>query len=154
MIKVKKLSPDTKRKSPSPETRFHVGSRPNRPGRKKLPLKARALAKISRETIIEVYDRLMRMTREDIATYYRNPTISAIEALVARAIISGDMDDLDRILDRVIGRVPQRLEHGGHDGAPLIPPTITYQPVQHLPTSGEPPLALPPSTSVGTPDAT
>lgn len=56
----------------------------------------------------------------DVAKDKRSSVIKVMLASVAQKIIDkGDMQALNILLDRLIGKVPQPMRLGGHDGGPV-----------------------------------
>lgn len=100
---------------------------PFKPGHKKMggrtkdPLAVKALKTYTKETIAELFKELMEAPRNSLLSIALAPNSTGIRAALARAIYAEDFSTIDKILDRCIGKVPQRME--GADGKPLIPAT-------------------------------
>jgi len=112
--------------------------KPGGPGRPPMSDEEKALRRFTREHVGEVINKLMELTDNELALLWRDPNVPQFEKLVAKVMQTarqnGNFTPIDNLLDRCIGRVPQKMEHGGVDGAPLVPPVINYNPVVQLPT--------------------
>lgn len=99
------------------------------------PEATRELKKYSKQLIAEVVNRLMAISYVEVKTISEQEDAPMIEQTIAKVLLKchkhGDFSDLDKILDRVIGKVPQKVENEmfGPGGQPLTPPVIHYHPV-------------------------
>jgi hypothetical protein len=127
--------------NPSPATRFKKGC-PGGPG---YPRGKKKITSFTRQmTALEVsgiFDRLMKMTKTELEEYAKRPDITALDLTVARALIKGwmigDMRNVNTLLERIIGKVPDKLEHTGAAGMPLVPPQIIFTGVDDCDKQGE-----------------
>lgn len=119
--------------NPSPSTRFTKGpvTPPKNVGRKKSVAKL-AMKSLSPEGYSELIFELSKLEKAELKKIYRNGQSNGITALLARAMYWGDTAELERLLSRVIGAVPQRTEISGPGGGPLVPAQIIIQPVRSL----------------------
>lgn len=118
-------------RNPSPATRFKKGHKSTGGLRKGIVAK-KVLREWTQATVAQAYKKYMNMEIEDLKEASEDTsTLPAIEVIVARALLrdrlEGEMDNTERILDRAIGRVPQKTEMSGINGQPLVPPTIIFQ---------------------------
>ena len=127
----KKKCPHIANQNPSPSTRFKKGQSGNPGGLKKGVVPKAVLKQWTRLSVAEAYNKYMMMTIPELRRASDSLFLPSLEVVVARAIIrdrlEGELDNMERILDRAIGKVPQRQELGGIDGVPLLPPSIIFQ---------------------------
>ena len=96
--------------------------------------------------ISETYNKLINLSHKEIAeisrSLYDHPII---EVVVAKAILrewkDGTLHRTETVLDRIIGKVPQKQELSGASGAPLMPPQIVITKHESLPEPVQPPPA-------------
>lgn len=92
------------------------------PGRPPLPPEVKAMRKLTKTEFETVVHSLSFMGRAELKKVMANPKSTALElmvcAVVMYAINRGDQGRIDFILDRIIGRVPQKVEQSGPDGGP------------------------------------
>ena len=109
------------------------------PGRPPMSDDEKALRRFTRDHVGEVINKLMELTDSEITLLFSDPSVPQFEKLVAKVMLTarqdGNFSPIDSLLDRCIGRVPQKTEHSGPEGAPLVPPVINYNPVQQIPSS-------------------
>lgn len=115
--------------NPSKKNRFTKENRPKviSPGRPRLFLKE--LSSAAYATLIED---LMKLDKGQLRRTYKDKRTNGVTALLARAMYWGDTAELERLLSRVLGAVPQRTELTGASGQPLIPAVINIQPIKSL----------------------
>ena len=114
----------------SEETQFKPGQSGNPNGRPEdAPPEVRLYA---RKEVQEVFTRIMKLKGEEVLKISSDAQSTILEAAVAsvllRARAKGDHRGLDVLLDRVIGKVPQKNELTGGDGEPLAPAVIQFAP--------------------------
>lgn len=88
------------------------------------PIK-KAIKKFTNQYLIEVIDMAVMGNLKGLQDVVKNPNSPAIQVGVAKclytAISKGDWDTLESIIVRIIGKVPDRVEHSGAvDTAPQI----------------------------------
>jgi len=99
---------------PPIHSRFKPGQSGNPSGKPKTDpelLKARALTRTKFEALA---NKFISMTKEDLKAAVTNPNATMLELMVAKiveqAISKGDQIRLTFILDRLIGKVPDKVE--------------------------------------------
>ncbi len=117
--------------NPSPETRFQPGNTASKGGTRDT-LSMTRLKKFTRSTLAEKLVDMFNMNIYELTKIYRDDAKPAIEQAIAKAIMNakeaGDFSALDRIFERCIGKVPQKLEgdFGAFGGRPLPQPIVNY----------------------------
>lgn len=120
---------------PSQDGQFKPGH-PGGPGRPQEPTKfMKEFTKIA--VANELVD-LMELTLEDLKNITNNKESKPITAVVAAYLLNCRKKGIfpDQILDRVIGKVPQKTELTGAEGVP-------FEPVRFAPYPGPDPYAKP-----------
>jgi len=103
---------------------------------------------LTQEALSKVFNSLVHQSRTVLEAILASKESSGIEAVVAKAIIvdikEGHMSNLAKVLERIIGPVPQVIkgQYSGPDGIPLLPPSITFAPLLPKPALIEPPIAV------------
>lgn len=101
------------------------------------PKRSRAqqsLAQFTKETVASAITELFQMSTEDLTLIMADPTQPAFRSATASVILrckhDGDFSDIEKILVRCIGHVPQKLEGflGGLASAPAV--TVQMKPVK------------------------
>ena len=109
--------------------RWKKGQSGNPSGRPKESITLKELKKYTREHIAEVINRLLELPSAHLQHMSKNPDTPVFEQIVARVLLRcqrvGNFVDIDRMLDRIIGKVPQRSETE-LSGVPLVPPVIQF----------------------------
>jgi len=76
----------------------------------------------------------MRMSVKELAMFMSDQHISTLDMVVGCALKEsmkkGDFWALDKMLERIIGKVPQKTEMTGADGVPFLPPVMNFNPVR------------------------
>ena len=76
----------------------------------------------------------MKMTVDDLVRFSKHPEATALEVIVSSVIREcmkkGDFWALDKMLERVIGKVPQKTELTGNEGEPFFIPPAVFAPVR------------------------
>jgi len=92
---------------------FQPGN-PGGPGRPALPAPIKALQKLNHAGITMVVSQLQGLPIEEIVRIAKDPKTPALQAafasVLAHAIKEGDMNRLDKLLDRGAGRVKQIVQ--------------------------------------------
>lgn len=91
---------------------------------------------LKKMTLIErvnLYNKILHMTLGELEEFVKDPDTPVNEVLIGLAVVKdckeGKMDNYERLLERIIGKVPQKNEVTGADGAPIVPPNIVFSPV-------------------------
>lgn len=115
---------------------FQKGTSGNPKGRPRTSIAAKELRRYTREHVSEVINKVMDMTTAELLELKRDKKTPSFESAIAAVMLKAkeDMDfsEIDRLLDRCIGKVPQKLEGEfvGKGGTPLIPANVVLQPVR------------------------
>jgi hypothetical protein len=101
-------------KNPNPSTMFKKGVTGNPLGRPAVPADLLEARKFTRLKLERVLNRMIHMTRQELSDYIKNPNIGAMELLLAsiltKAISHGDYQRADFILNRLVGKVPDKID--------------------------------------------
>lgn len=86
-------------------------------GRGHYPVEVNLLKNLTTKELIDVGNQIVKGSVEDILKYQNNPNASALQvmlaAVVARVIRKGDMQVLDILLNRLIGKVKDEIKLSG-----------------------------------------
>lgn len=137
---------------------FKPGQSGNPAGRP--PEAPAALKNYTKKEIAEVLCRMMKMTVDELVRFSKHPEATALEVIISSVIREcmkkGDFWALDKMLERVIGKVPLKQELTGADGAPFQPPRLVVRRIaktpESAPVSTPVPLSPPPQPPT-TPEA-
>ena len=92
------------------------------------------LKNYTKKEIAEVLCRMMKMTVDELVRFSKDPDATALEVIISSVIREcmkkGDFHTLDKMLERVIGRVPQKTELTGNEGEPFFIPPAVFAPVR------------------------
>lgn len=88
---------------------------PGGPGRPPLTPEEREVRSFTRKHVAEVYNKIIDMTKTELDELLADPEVPLFEKAVARGVINAEASGsvggtLESILERIIGRVPQRIE--------------------------------------------
>ncbi len=112
------------------ESQFKPGQIGNPEGRP--PEAALELRNYTKKEVQEVFAKIMRMKGDEVMRVRdsQDSTIleSAVASVLLRARAKGDHRGLDILIDRVIGKVPQKTELTGADGEALSPAVLNFAP--------------------------
>jgi len=82
-----------------------------------------ALKRITNEEFKDVIDATLKGNVDQLKEIAEDPESSALKVGVARAIFNavkkGDWPVLESIISRIVGKVPDKIEHSGIDGSPI-----------------------------------
>jgi hypothetical protein len=90
------------------------------------------LFKYTKQSVALLINELMDITKNDLITMCADGNTPALKYAIAKAIINEDFKAIDSLLDRAIGKVPQKTELTGYDGGPLFTAQVIIQPVKSL----------------------
>lgn len=118
--------------------KFQPGVSGNPAGRPASGLALKELRKFTREHVADTFNKVMDMTDEELTELMADKETPVFEKACAKAVQkareSGDMGQIHTMLERIVGKVPQKFEgeFTGPGGAPLPPPVLQLMPVQSL----------------------
>lgn len=94
------------------------------------------LVRFTKKAVQETFAQLMLLPQEELNRIRDDQQESGIRAAVAsvimRARARGQLSDLDAMIDRIIGKVPQKTELSGAEGQPLERPHFHFHPTEPL----------------------
>lgn len=110
-------------KNPSPETRFKPGN-PGGPGQPKIDPEVKRIRKFTAQELEELITTLLALTDEERIAVLKDPKASTIKKCIASVLTKageqGNMSQLDMVLNRVIGKVKEKIEHEGLQPSILV----------------------------------
>ena len=90
------------------------------PGRPKSTPEQRALRQLTKTQFEKLCNKFVHMNRDEIVVSLQSPETTALELMVGKviheAIVRGDTVRFNFILERLIGKVKEQIEHSGTDG--------------------------------------
>lgn len=114
--------------------RFRPGQSGNPKGRD--PQASAAIRKFTKKAVQETFAELMLESVEELGRIRDNLQESGVRAAVASIILrsraKGEMSALNDILDRIVGKVPQKTHISGGDGEPFQMPVMNFFPTSAL----------------------
>jgi hypothetical protein len=122
---------------PPKHTRFKPGNRANPLGAGAHYKKKKTVKKLTSEELAEVLNLVVAQDKKGLEQIRNSKTATVLQIWIAsialRGINSGDPYAMDKLLERMIGKVPQAVHNGGPNGEPLAPST---QVVVMMPPNG------------------
>jgi|SRR5579859_3291368 len=104
-------------KNPSKRTRFKKGQSGNPLGGKLHDPEIRAIKKLTKEQLKEVGSLLLNYKLKELKALARSKEATIMQQMIAslafRIIVKGDPVAFDKLLDRLIGKVKEEIEHSG-----------------------------------------
>lgn len=101
---------------------FRPGQSGNPAGRPPSSISEKELRKFTRELVADTINKVMELTDAELDFLLSDPESTQFEKAVARIMLNarkdGEFGQIDKLLDRAIGRVPQKLE--GDPDRPLF----------------------------------
>lgn len=121
---------------PSPN-RWKKGMKsPNPLGSAAIPLENRIPLQVklyTRQSVCEAYNKYVVLSLAELREKIQDDSLPMLEAICVAALyrdkLEGTLLNTEIILDRIIGKVVQKTEMSGANGAPLVPPQINFLPV-------------------------
>lgn len=114
--------PKNNRKPPPEESRWKKGQSGNPKGRQANPI-TKALRNLTVKEYQEVINLALKGNLRDLQALINDPNTSCMQVGVAtalaKAIKAGDVDIIDRLASRIIGKIPDKFEFTGEDGGPI-----------------------------------
>lgn len=115
---------------------FVPGKSGNPKGLPPIPADVKEARKLNQIEFERIVNKFLYMTREEVSKYAQAPGTPTLELLIAsilsKAVTQGDQSRLNFVLDRLIGKVADRV--AGHDGGPL--PALSQVTLITLPRNG------------------
>lgn len=109
---------DAKRDS---KGKFLPGCDIGKDGRQPDPVGYRLIKKMNRHQLEVLINELLHMTKEEMKSYVEDPKSQVMKVMILSVILGAidnkDGSNMDRILNRLVGKVPDVLE--GNDGNPV-----------------------------------
>lgn len=109
------------------------GQSGNKDGATKDKVSQRVLRKYTKDEIASTLNRLMETSMDELDKIRWAEDVPAIEAVVASVLFwaraNGDWSQVEKLLDRCIGKVPQKLEGEGFGGG-AVPITVVMEAVE------------------------
>lgn len=104
-------------KGRAPANAFKKGQSGNPSGRPKLPTDVVEGKKFNQIEVARIFNRFVNYSFEDLKAVMNSPTSTTMELIIGKimfeAIKSGDHMRMNFILDRMIGKVKEMVEHTG-----------------------------------------
>jgi hypothetical protein len=123
---------------PPPEKfRWKKGQSGNPKGRQAKTPAEKKLANLTRAELVEVGTLVVKGDLRKIVEMSKADNVPVLQAMVAAVAVNvikkGDMHQLDVLLNRLIGKVPQPLAHSGIPAAQVTPPQTV---ILNIPSNG------------------
>ena len=103
--------------------RYQKGQSGNLKGRPRDMLKA--VKKLTKDELEDIASLVIKSTVEDLRKILKDPDTTAIRVMIVRVVIKiiekGDMDSLDKLLNRMIGKVKDKVDVTGNG---IFPTTV------------------------------
>ena len=98
--------------------------------------KAYKFSKLTREEVIRIVDIVAKGNVKELQEIIHNPTASALyvayAACMVRLINKGDVDGIETLIQRVVGKVKDEMDVN-HTGIPQSPPAVMHV---YIPANG------------------
>jgi hypothetical protein len=105
---------EEKRTMPKGPTSFKPGWKGG-PGRPKLPAEVKQTRRLTQIELIQTGSKIWRMTKTELEAFVQDPENPIGELAIAKVILNssgGNLDALELILNRMVGKVPEKLQIG------------------------------------------
>lgn len=104
------------------KTSFKPGAKPG-PGRPPMSPELKESRKLTRTLFEEIVNRFTTMSKSQLTYHLQKPDTPALELMVGmvvrEAIVKGDQARLNFLLDRLVGKVADKVQHSGDEGGPI-----------------------------------
>lgn len=111
-------------RNPSPKDRFRKGVSGNLEGGRKHNPEIKAIKRLTEAEMIEVGSLVLKGNIRELQLVLKDPTSSVLKCMMAgvaiKTIQKGDPHALDVLLNRLIGKVKERVEVTGIDAPKVI----------------------------------
>lgn len=108
--------------------RWQPGQSGNPEGSKPQPINEKMLRRFTKEHVADVFNQIMELTEKELTAFMADDNVSAFEKAIAKTVEkardSGDMTQIEKLLDRIIGKVPQKVDGIELPAAPSGPATL------------------------------
>ena len=88
---------------------FKPGVSGNPAGRPKETIGVKEMKKYTRETLALFLNEMLQMPLGEARAVLIDDTAPLVKRAIAKALIIGDWTDVDKVFDRVVGKVPQKV---------------------------------------------
>lgn len=133
MVKKSNGKKGTGRLPPPVETRWKKGQSGNPAGKPPDPPELKALKNLTKKELVDVANIIIKGNTDELLGLKDDPDASVLQVMIAsiavRVIKKGDMAALDILLNRLIGKVKDEVEHSGSMNLPQV--------VVKLPSNGK-----------------
>lgn len=125
-------------RDPPQQYQFKKGQSGNPGGMQKDSIAKKVLKKYTQALIEETYNKFIKLSAKDLKTHIQLENIPIVEVIVAKALLldssRGTLNNTEKILDRIIGKVPQKTEKAfySYEGIPIIPPVIKFISIESI----------------------
>lgn len=116
--------------NPPEKSRFKKGQSGNPEGARRHNQVIKTIKRLTNKQIEEVGSLLLNGTKEEFAALASDPKASMLQQWMAKVVLTGtqksDYKALQSILDRVAGKVKEKVEHSSDPDAPptFLPPQV------------------------------
>ena len=106
----------------------------NPKGAPKLPPELKAARELNQRELERIINTLLHLSRNQLVQRLKDPKLTMIERIAARILQASesvaDEKRLGFILDRMLGKPKERVEHSGPNGAPIA--SVIMSPEERL----------------------
>jgi hypothetical protein len=103
---------------------FVKGTTPNPKGRPKIPEELKKIRKMNRDRLEIIVSKYLAMNFIDLNQVVKDPNTSALDHMIVQIIIksitTGDHARFNAIMDRVVGKVKDQIEHSASPHSELM----------------------------------
>jgi len=113
---------------PPKEHQFKKGQSGNPGGLRKGSIAKKVLKQYTQSAVSETFNELIGLSTEELKSIVKEHDKPVIRLIVANSLLrdlkDGELSNMERVLERIIGKVPLKQELGGVEGVPLVPPQV------------------------------